>query len=125
MNYSVETVPCKKVVITITRKNLWNNFIESWSDLVWCDPENKSMIDNVFNVLVPKFQGDKLNIISLRRLFREGLTYQLMHNAMDHIDNGESNLIQIIVVDGDNKYFINHDDISYRTYLKKFQKVLP
>lgn len=113
MNYSVETVPCKKVVITITRKNLWNNFIESWSDLVWCDSENKSMIDNVFNVLVPKFQGDKLNIISLRRLFREGLTYQLMHNAMDHIDNGESNLIQIIVVDGDNKYFINHDDISY------------
>lgn len=113
MNYSVETVPCKKVVITITRKNLWNNFIESWRDIVWCDAENKSMIDNVFNVLVPKFQDDKLNIISLRRLFREGLTYQLMGNAMDHIDNGESNLIQIIVVDGDNKYIVNHEDIDY------------
>ena len=113
MNYSVETVPCKKVVITITRKNLWNNFVDSWRDLVWSDAENKSMIDDVFNVLVPKFPGDTLNHMSLRRLFREGLTYQLMHNAMDHIDNGESNLIQIIVVDGDNKYFINHDDISY------------
>lgn len=113
MNYSVETVPCKKVVITITRKNLWNNFLASWSDLVWNDAENKSMIDDVFNVLVPKFQGDMLNIISLRRLFREGLTYQLMHNAMDHIDNGESNLIQIVVVDGDNKYIVNHEDIQY------------
>jgi hypothetical protein len=113
MNYSVETVPCKKVVITITRKNLWHNFIESWRDLVWCDSENKSMIDDVFNVLVPKFQGDTLNIIVLRRLFREGLTHQLMHNAMDHIDNGESNLIQIVVVDGDNKYIVNHEDIQY------------
>lgn len=113
MNYSVETVPCKKVVITITRKNLWNNFVDSWSDLVWNDPENKSMIDDVYRILVPKFPGDMLNLISLRRLFRIGLTYQLMNNAMDHIDTGESNLIEIVVVDGDNKYIVNHEDISY------------
>ena len=113
MNYSVDTVPCKKVVITITRRNLWHNFATSWVDLVWEDESHKSLIDDVIKVLVPKCDGDKLNIISLRRLFREGLTYQLMGDAMDHLDDDEEKLREIVVVDGDDKYIVRHEDISY------------
>lgn len=111
--YSVDMVPCKKVVITINRKNLWNNFVYSWRDIVWSDICNKHLIDDVIKVLVPKYQGDKLNLISLRGLFRDGLTYQLMGSAMEHIDNGEDNLVEIVVVDGDDKYIVRHEDISY------------
>ena len=113
MNYSVDTIPCKKVTITITRANLWQNFATSWVDVVWDDITNKHLIDNVVKVLVPKYDGDKLNCGSLRNLFKDGLTCMLMGNAMDHIDNDEDNLVEIVVVDGEDKYIVRHEDISY------------
>ena len=111
MNDSVETTPCKKVTITITRKQMWNNFVDSWKDCVWDTPTDNFSLNEVNRVLLTN--STNYNVMSVRRLFRMGLTMMLMGNAMDHIDSGESNLIEIIVVDGDNKIIVRHEDISY------------
>ena len=112
MNYSVDTTPCKKITITITRQQLWNNFIDCWKECVWDSPSDNFSLNDVKFVLLPN--SINYNFMSVRNLFDEGLTVMLMGDAMEHIDfTKEDSLLEIVVVDGDNKIIVRHEDISF------------
>jgi hypothetical protein len=101
----------KKVTVTITRRQLWDNYVNWWKDIAW---DGEPMIDslkNVHSVLVTDFE---LNFVDLRKLFRSGETVMLMGDAMQFLDNREDILREIIVVDdGGKNVTIRHEDISF------------
>ena len=35
MNYTVNTTEAKKVTVSITRKQLWDNYVDCWRDIAW------------------------------------------------------------------------------------------
>jgi len=111
MNYTVTTTDAKKVSVTITRRQLWDNYVNCWKDIAW---DGEPMIDhlkNVHSVLVTDFE---LNFVDLRKLFRSGDTVMLMHDAMQFLDNGVDILREIIVVDdGGKNVTIRHEHISF------------
>ena len=115
MNYTVATTDAKKVSVTITRRQLWDNYVDCWRDIAW---DGEPMIDhlkNVHSVLVTDYE---LNRNDLRKLFRSGDTVMLMGDAMQFLDNGVDNgvdiLREIIVVDDVGKNVtIRHEDISF------------
>jgi len=111
MNYTVTTTDAKKVSVTITRRQLWDNYVDCWRDIAW---DGEPMIDslkNVHSVLVTDYE---LNRNDLRKLFRSGDTVMLMGDAMQFLDNGVDILREIIVVDYTHKNVtIRHEDISF------------
>jgi len=111
MNYTVTTTDAKKVSVTITRRQLWDNYVDCWRDIAW---DGEPMIDslkNVHSVLVTDYE---LNFNDLRKLFRSGDTVMLMGDAMQFLDNGVDILREIIVVDYTHKNVtIRHEDISF------------
>jgi hypothetical protein len=115
MNYTVATTDAKKVSVTITRRQLWDNYVDVWRDIAW---DGEPMIDhlkNVHSVLVTDYE---LNFVDLRKLFRSGDTVMLMGEAMQFLDNGADILREIIVVDdgvsGTPKTIrIRHEDINF------------
>ena len=111
MNYTVATTDAKKVSVTITRRQLWDNYVDCWRDIAW---EGEPMIDSlktVYSVLVTDYE---LNFNDLRKLFRSGDTVMLMGDAMQFLDNGVDILREIIVVDdGGKNVTIRHEHISF------------
>ena len=115
MNYTVTTTDAKKVSVTITRRQLWDNYVDCWRDIAW---DGEPMIDslkNVHSVLVTDYE---LNRNDLRKLFRSGDTVMLMGDAMQFLDNGVDILREIIVVDDGvsdtpKTIRIRHEDINF------------
>lgn len=115
MNYTVATTDAKKVSVTITRRQLWDNYVDVWRDIAWDGELLLDHLKNVHSVLVTDYE---LNFNDLRKLFRDGDTTMLMGDAMQFLDNGTDILREIIVVDdgvsGTPKTIrIRHEDISF------------
>jgi hypothetical protein len=115
MNYTVATTDAKKVSVTITRRQLWDNYVDTWRDIAW---DGEPMIDHLKNVHSVLVTTSELNFVDLRKLFRSGDTVMLMGDAMQFLDNGVDILREIIVVDdgvsGTPKTIrIRHEDINF------------
>ena len=110
--YSVKTEAVVKVTVTISRRALWNNFVASWSDMVWNEYNGVDLLEKVAKVLL---SGEKLNSFAIRQLFRDGNTYFLMGTAMEDIDR-PNQLTEIVITDDDDAngtVRIPHHDINY------------
>jgi hypothetical protein len=112
-NYSYTATPAEKITVTISRQQLWKNFIESWRDLAWDDYNGTSDVKDVADVLLNGEPLDK-NFLAIRRLFRDGWTVMLLGNAMSVLDNGRDIIREIVVTDGeDESVIIRHEDIVF------------
>lgn len=109
-NYSVVTSNINKVSVTISRKDMWNNYVACWKELTWDDYSFFSELERVSKVLI---SGDKLNIDLLRKLFRDGNTVMLMNQAMRFLDTRDEIHREIVVEDDGEKYLIRHHDINF------------
>ena len=111
--YRVETKQINKVSITISRQQLWLNYVNNWRDMTMqdasvCDIEG---LTQVASVLV---NTEKLNPYKLIALFLHGNTCFLMDDAMRFLDTGTEMLREIIVVDFDGSTIkVNHRDIVF------------
>ena len=111
MNYTVATTDAKKVSVTITRRQLWDNYVNCWKDIAW---DGYPMIDSLTKVHSLLVTAESLDFVKLRNLFRTGDTVMLMGDAMQFLDNGVDILREIIVVDdGGKNVTIRHEHISF------------
>ena len=113
MNYEVTTTPAVKNTITVTRKELWKNYLRSWADVVMDSPELLISLTHFQNVA--KILCDGELDYKIRNLFRQGETVLLMGDAMKYIDTDDDNtLVEIIVTDGEKKsVVVRMNDICY------------
>jgi hypothetical protein len=111
--YRVTTSQINKVSITITRQQLWLNYVNNWRDLTmqdasFCDLEGLGQVASVF------VNTEKLDSNKLCALFKHGNTVFLMDDAMRFLDTGKEILREIIVVDFDGSEIVIQDrDISF------------
>lgn len=113
MNYTVNNEKAIKRTITITRDQMWNNFLESWSDIVSSEPSFHFKDEKFIGKMILALRDYPLDC-RIRDLFRDGYTYMLMGDAMQHIDDpGNDILAEIVVVDGNAKVVVKHEDINY------------
>lgn len=116
MNYTFFTSPAVKRTVSISRRDLWINYVNAWRDMTLDQVGvSTSDLDRVAKILLT--DGD-LNILALRRQFRSGETFLFMGDAMDVLDQSDDHkarnvLREVIVVDGDKQFVIPHEDINY------------
>ena len=110
MKYNVTTTDVKKVTVTITRKQLWDNYVDCWRDIAW---DGDLMIDSIKKVHSVLVTDTDLDFVDIRKLFRDGEAVMLMGDAMQFLDNGADILREIIVVDGVRNVKIRHADIMF------------
>lgn len=114
MNYTVNTTEAKKVSVTITREQLWYNYVDCWRDIAWDTNAIAIGVDSLKTVHGVLVTGGDLDFVKLRKLFRDGETVMLMNDAMQFLDNGSDILREIIVVDaGGKSVTIRHADIRF------------
>jgi hypothetical protein len=116
--FTVTTTPAKKNTITISREQLWKNYIESWSDLAWDEYEEIGGVSDLKRIADILCSSKKLDY-TVRSLFRDGNTPFLLgfvaHQFVDVVgEDRDSTLIEIIIVDNDGSRFtVHHQDIRY------------
>lgn len=98
--YRVETKQINKVSITISRQQLWFNYVNNWRDMTMQDASFYDLegLEQVASVFV---NTKKLDLNKVCALFRSGNTVFLMDDAMRFLDTGTEMLREIIVVDFD------------------------
>jgi hypothetical protein len=89
--------------------------VDCWRDIAW---DGEPMIDHLKKVHSVLVTASPLDFVKLRNLFGSGDTVMLMGDAMQFLDNGVDNgvdiLREIIVVDYTHKNVtIRHEDISF------------
>lgn len=101
-----------KVTVTITRRQLWLNFVDSWRDIAWDDYDGVDSLKEVADVLLT---GEPLEAGPLRKLFRDGWTFMLMGDAMEFLDvrNDVPRLREVVVIDEERNIVVHHEDINY------------
>lgn len=109
MNYTVNTTEAKKVTVSITRKQLWDNYVDCWRDIAW---DGDIIIDSLKKVHSVLVTDTDLDFVDLRNLFRDGEAVMLMGDAMQFLDVKDV-LREIIVVDGVRNVKIRHADIMF------------
>jgi hypothetical protein len=112
MNYEVTTTPAVKNTITVTRRELWKNYLRSWAVFGMDSPE--LLNDFTHFQIVAKILCDGELDYKIRKLFRQGETVLLMGDAMEYIDTDNDNtLVEIVVTDGEKSVVVRMNDISY------------
>ena len=111
MKYNVTTTDVKKVTVSITRKRLWENYVDCWKDCAWDNIIGVDSLEQVRSVLT---SGSELEWLAVRNLFRRGDTVMLMGDAMEFLD-AKDILREVVVLDErDNKVIhIRHEDITF------------
>ena len=116
--YIVNTTPATKVTVTISRRQMWENYLSVWSDLAWDEYRGVMGLKTVADVLLC---GDGLLVVCsrIKDLFRDGHTMAFMGSAMKELDNGPI-LREIIVQDRhdvtgevQDSIVISHQDILF------------
>lgn len=117
-NFSVINTPASKVTITISRKQLWLNYVNCWCDVAWANNIDGTSFDSLKSIAKVLLVDGEMDCYALRKLFKAGDTVLLMGDAMEYIDvtseeERRNRLLEIVVTDGDKLYVIRHEDISY------------
>lgn len=110
MNYTVNTTPAKKHTITISRKALWNNYMDSMKDIIWDNYADFKDMEEVKQAATILCCG-KLTY-TVRELFKRGDSFLLLGDAMKYVENDDA-LVEIVVTDGDEQVIVSHFDINY------------
>lgn len=113
MNYTVVTELAKKVVITISRKQLWDNYVNGWKEMAWEDTASIQSLKDIYDVLCADGPMDFLKILAL---FRRGDTVFLLNDAMEliDVDRDQNVYAEVIVTDTDGKTVtVRHEDLNY------------
>lgn len=122
MNYTVTKSAATKVTVTISRRQMWENFISLWKDMAWEDFSGFGRIGTVKEISNVLLSGEGLTIIQadVRRLFRDGYTVSLMGDALKELEMPGDVLTEIVVQDvndftGDveESIVISHENINY------------
>lgn len=120
--FTVIETPATKVTVTISRRQLWQNFVESWSEIAWNGYTGTALLNEVAEVLCNK---ESLQISEnrkkIQKLFRNGNTAFMMGDAMEKFDmegSCDDMLREIIVTDTVNDsvhelIVISHADINF------------
>jgi hypothetical protein len=120
-NYNVTEQPATKIVVTISRKQLWENFVNIWSDMAWDDYSGIDLLKEVADVLLSE-KGLSVIGDDVCQLFKDGNTIILMGSAMDKLDvpNNGNLLREIVVQDVDSitgevsdSFVIHHEFINF------------
>ena len=118
MNYTVTETPAVKVTVTISRHQLWKNFIDCWADAMWDSYNGVDTIKEVADVLLSGTEVHNISI-NLSKLFRDGYTCMLLGDAMCKFDCGKSILMEVVVCDVGSdgsimdKCIIKHENINF------------
>ena len=111
---TITHTPATKVSITITPHQLWRNFMANWTEMNWEEfhvgREATRLIDNVARALI---SPEPLNPIAVRQLFKDGSTMLLLDSASMTAIDQPNTLIEIIVINGDQRILIPHKYIHY------------
>ena len=119
--FIVSNHPATKVTVTISRRQLWNNFVESWRDIAWDNYEGVDVLKEVADVLL-NGEPIKKNWQAVRKLFRDGYTVMLLGDAMTHLDvpNQSDNILRkVVITDTDDngavagELWVFHEDINF------------
>lgn len=122
--FTVVETPATKVTVTISRRQLWNNFVECWRDIAWDDYNGLGYLKEVADILCADKTLEQI-AKDLRELFRNGGTVMLMGEAMSKLDiaNNDHLLREIIVTDNNGQngggetlsefVVIRHEDIVF------------
>ena len=112
MKYNITTTDVKKVTVSITRKQLWDNYVDSWKDCAW--NEIAIGIDTLQDIRSVLCTDDELDLLAVRKMFRSGDTMMLMGDAMEVIDCRDI-LREVIVIDDvhNTVIHIHHEDINF------------
>lgn len=95
--YSVIEEPAIKVTVTISRKQMWENYIKFWKDYVWGNYHGVVSLKEIADVLLSK--KSVLTIADdISRLFRQGYTTILMGDAMNVFNDPSKNILRQIIV---------------------------
>ena len=116
MKYIVNRTPTEKITITISRKQLWLNFVEFWGEFSWKGKSDQAfrnndiaLLTNVRNILV---SNEPLNEQSAANLFNGHVSFLLLPDAMDLIKTNDC-LIEIVVTDENNpNVIVPHKNIK-------------
>ena len=114
-NFKVSKTPVPKVIVEISRRQLWNNFVSGWADLAWVDSSvGMSCLLEALSILL---SGDPLskNFSELEKLFKDGWTVLLLGpEAMKEFDGREDMLREIVVTDdGNDSVIIHHEYLQF------------
>lgn len=120
--YQIKKTPVEKVSVTVTRKQLWNNFIKVWAEQAWDNYCGTEHFTKVANVLL---NGEPVSNYScqcaIRNLFQDGYTVLLLDGAMDELDPDSRQVLrEVIIIDSTDindgtapSLIIHHEDINY------------
>ena len=118
--FNVSNQPAVKVTVTISRRQLWNNFVECWRDMSWDSYEGMDTLKEVADVLL---NGEPINKNwqAVRKLFRDGYTVMLLGDAMAHFDvpgNPDNILRKVVITDYDDLHptcelSVDHEHIIF------------
>jgi len=114
--YNVAHNAAVKVTVTITRRQLWLNYVESWRDIAWDDcTGGVNSLANLKEVADVLLTGDPLDQKQLRKLFSDGWTFMLLGDAMEFLDvrNDVPRLREVVVTDDERNIVVPHEDINY------------
>lgn len=114
--FTVSNAPAVKVTVTITRRQLWLNYVESWRDIAWDDcTGGVNSLANLKEVADVLLTGEPLEACQLRKLFRDGWTFMLLGDAMEFLDvrNDVPRLREVVVTDDQRNIVVPHEDINY------------
>lgn len=111
--YLVTKSEAQKVTITISRKQLWFNYVECWKDVIVGD-YNCSHIDFLKEVADVLLGEERLDALKIRKLFRDGNTPMLLGGAMEEIEGcGRDVLREINIIDENKTVIVRHEDINF------------
>lgn len=123
MKPNIAITEARKVTVTVTTKQLWENFTENMTGMFWDDyttdnPDLINAVRLVANALCVETPSED----AIRSLFRNGYTCLLLGDLMKYIDPGlplvdQLNEIVVRVPCSDTTpeqfYIVRHRDINY------------
>lgn len=115
MNYKAESKVVNKLTITISRQQLWYNFMSVFTDVTWDDTQVDQIelwMKPVFDVLC--FRNSALNKENVTKLFRDGHSANLLTSVVELSQCQPDTILEVIITDGKNPdIVIGHNDIIF------------
>jgi hypothetical protein len=111
MNYKVEKKTVEKLTITISRQQMWYNYMAIMADLFWDDTQVDMINDQLRPIMdVLCYRETPLNRNDLIGLFRKGYCINLLFNVKEITELKTRDVVlEVIVTDGVNQNIVISD----------------